>query len=236
METLEIKYVLELGTGSTQIFDLRFDARRLELIRGAVTDLPEWTRLEFCQCPHCPLDFEYNPHCPLAASLSEVVDRFKAVISHDQIELTVITAERRVFAKTTVQKALSSLLGLMFPASGCPHTAFFRPMVRFHLPLASDEATLFRATGMYLLAQYFITKQGGTGDGELEGLKELYSNLHILNTHMAERIRSAVSRDSSVNAIILLDVYTHTMPFAIEDQLAEIRYLFAPYFNNCGSV
>jgi hypothetical protein len=31
-----------------------------------------------------------------------------------------------------------------------------KPMARFHLPLASEEETIYRATTMYLLAQYFL--------------------------------------------------------------------------------
>jgi hypothetical protein len=35
--------------------------------------------------------------------------------------------------------------------------------------------------------------------------------------------------DSSVNAIIILNMYARIMPLAIEDSLEDIRYLFKPY-------
>jgi hypothetical protein len=230
METFQIQYIFQLGSGKTEIFDLRIDARRLELIRESSANPPEWAKLDFRQCPHCPLDATSHSHCPVAVNLSDIVNRFTAVISHDRIGLAVITPERRISGNTTAQKAISSLLGVIFPTSGCPHTAFFKPLVRFHLPLANEEETIFRATGMYLLAQYFIRKSGKPSDWELEGLKRIYKNLHVLNTYMAHRIRNASLKDSSVNAIILLDVFTHVLPFAIEDQLEEIRYLFQPFF------
>lgn len=231
MDVIEIKYVFKLSGGITQTFDLRIDAKHLKLIRENSRNLPEWARLGFRRCPHCPLDLKLYAYCPVASSLADIVDRFNAVISHDRLELNVITADRQISGKTTAQQGLSSLLGILFPTSGCPHTAFFKPMVRFHLPLASEEATLFRAAGMYLLAQYFTMKQGGRGDFELDGLKEIYNNMHILNRYMADRIRSATLKDSSVNAIILLDVFTLAMPFAIEEHLEDIRYLFSPFFN-----
>jgi hypothetical protein len=232
METFEIQYVFHLNDGKTETFNLRIDNRRLVLVREATSARPEWTELGFRQCPHCPLDAAIHPHCPVALILSDIISRFSAVISHDQIRLTVITPERHISRKTTAQKGIGSLMGLICPVSGCPHTAFFRPMARFHLPLATEAETIFRATSMYLLAQYFIRKDGKPDDPELEGLKKIYENMHIINTHMADRIREGSVMDSSVNAIIVLDVFTHVLPFAIEDQLEEIRYLFAPFVSN----
>jgi hypothetical protein len=230
METYEIQYIFQLGGEKTETFNLRIDAQRLELIREASTSPPDWAELGFRQCPHCPLDAATHPYCPVAVNLSDVVRRFNAVISHDRIGLTVITPDRQVYGQTTAQKGISSLLGLIFPTSRCPHTAFFRPMARFHLPLATEADTIFRVTGMYLLAQFFIRKNGKPEDVELEGLKQIYENMHIINMHMADRIRKASVMDSSINAIIVLDVFTHVLPFAIEEQLEEIRYLFAPFF------
>jgi hypothetical protein len=236
METFNIRYIFQLAGGKAETFDLRIDSRRLVRIRETAAAPPEWAELGFLQCPHCPLDVNMHPYCPVAVNLSDVVSRFTTVISHDRIGLTVITPDRRISGQTTAQKGISSLLGIIFPVSGCPHTAFFRPMARFHLPLATEADTIFRATGMYLLAQYFIRKTGKPDDVELEGLKEIYKKMHIINMHMADRIRKASVMDSSVNAIIVLDVFTHILPFAIEDHLEEIRYLFAPFFpdNPCS--
>jgi hypothetical protein len=232
METFNIQYVFQLDNGKTETFDLCLGALSLELIPKTPASPPDWTELGFHQCSHCPLDAAVHAYCPLAANLSDVVIRFKSVISHDRITLTVITPDRRISGQTTAQKGISSLLGLICPISGCPHTAFFRPMARFHLPLATEADTIFRATGMYLLAQYFIRKEGKPDDVELDGLKQIYKNMHIINMHMAERIRKASVMDSSVNAIIVLDVFTHVLPFAIEDQLEDIRYLFKPFFSD----
>lgn len=232
MDNIKIRYHFKLGKNQDEIVDLELDAESLELVNKPCGDLPAWTKLDFNQCPHCPMDALTHPNCPVAMSLVDVVKRFDDVMSYDEIDLEVTTMDRRVSRHTTAQKAISSLVGVLFPASGCPHTAFFKPMVRFHLPLASEEATIFRATGMYLLAQYFLRKEGQKNDFELTGLKQIYNNMHLLNIHIAERLSNATRTDSSVNAIIILDVFTHALPYVIEDHLEEIRHLFAPYLSD----
>ncbi len=231
MDIIEIRYCFKLDKQKHEIIDLRIDSHTLEMIRTSSEDLPAWTRLDFHQCPHCPLNTHSHPHCPVALSLIDVVKRFDNVLSYDQIELEVITAERRVSQHTTAQKGISSLLGLLFPTSGCPRTAFFRPMVRFHLPMATQQDTIFRATGMYMLAQYFLRKEGQKDDFELHGLTQIYNNIHLLNIKIAERLRSAAQTDSSINAICSLDAFTYAFTSVIEDQLEEIRHLFTPYFS-----
>ena len=113
--------------------------------------------------------------------------------------------------------------------SGCPHTGFFKPMARFHLPLASEEETIYRSTSMYLLAQYFRFMETGVSDFSMKGLENIYKNIQIVNTSIVDRLRGASTTDSSVNAVIILDMYARIMPFVIEDSLKDIRHLFKPY-------
>ena len=82
---------------------------------------------------------------------------------------------------------------------------------------------------MYLLAQYFMGEQVSAGEQDFAGLTKIYEDLHILNTTLAQRLRSATQTDSSINAVILLDMFTNLMPYVIEDHLDEIKYLFSAY-------
>lgn len=232
MDPIQIHYRFNLGNGRDEFFDILLDPDTLEIVNQPTGELPPWTALEFHQCSHCPFTSDTHPHCPLAVTLIQVIGRFNNVISYNEIELTVLTQERQVFQKTTAQKGISSLVGLLFAASGCPHTAFFKPMARYHLPLASEDETYYRATGMYLLAQYLLHKDGKHADLELVGLKKIYRNLHLLNTMVAERIRSATRSDSSVNAVVLLDMITNLMPFILDEQMAKIRHLFTSYLQD----
>ncbi|MBC2714788.1 MAG: hypothetical protein HF978_05695 [Desulfobacteraceae bacterium] len=231
MDMINIQYAFKLDKQRSEIIDLQLDPLTLELVNGPGDDLPFWTKLDFHQCPHCPLNLITNSLCPVAAYLVDVVKRFENVLSYDEVDLEVTTSARHVFQRTTAQRGISSLLGVLFPASGCPHTAFFKPMVRFHLPLATEQDTIFRASGMFLLAQYFLGETGLVRDLNLQGLKQIYNNMNLLNMNIAERLRNAACTESSINAIVLLDVFAHTMPLVIEEQLEEIRHLFAPYFS-----
>ena len=157
-----VYYNFRLPDGSEEGFHLRLDPETLEL-RGNTPEVsPEWTKLDFHQCPNCPLNVEEHPDCPLALRLVNLVQRFDGLLSHEKVEMEVVTEERTITQKTTAQRGISSLMGLVIAASGCPHTALLRPMARFHLPFASNEETVYRATSMYLLAQYFLKKEGAS--------------------------------------------------------------------------
>lgn len=232
MDSINIKYRFNLGAHGEEKFDLLLDATTLELIHQPGENLPYWSNLTFNQCPHCPLDHEQHPACPVAANISQVIWCFDKVVSYDDIDLEVTTDTRLVSQRTTAQKAISSLLGLLFATSGCPYTNFMKPMARFHLPLATEEDTIFRAAGMYLLAQFFLKRDGAEADLELVGLTEIYKDLHVVNTSIAERIKSIAVTDSSTNAVIILDTFANIMPFVIEDHLDEIRHLFSAYLSD----
>ncbi len=229
MDTVDIRYCFTLEDGSQEIFDLILDAQSLELVGNMPESLPPWTNLDFHQCPNCPLSIDTHPHCPLAANIVSIVTRFDRLLSHDEIRVDVSTEERLVCQDTTVQVGISSLIGLVMATSGCPHTAFFKPMARFHLPLASTEETIYRAASMYLLVQYFKKKEGLNADLELRGLKEAYDSIHVVNTNIADRLRAATETDSTLNAVVMLDMYAIALPHVIEDSLDDIHHLFRPF-------
>jgi hypothetical protein len=232
MTNLEISYFFRFGEQRQEKFDLVIDRQTLEVINRPDQELPEWTRLEFEQCPHCPLQSREVPRCPVAVSLIDVVRRFDGIMSYDLVEMEVVTAERKICQRIEAQKGISSLAGLLISTSGCPHTSYFKPMARYHLPLASGEETVFRATGMYMLAQFFLHKMGKAVDCDLQGLNRIYRNMHLLNVSIAKRLRSATRTDSSINAVIVLDVFTHTINYVIDDHLQEIQHLFDPYLED----
>jgi hypothetical protein len=188
--------------------------------------LPDWTRLEHCQCPNCPLASATTPRCPMALQFVKVIDTMGPLCSYDEVTVRVETPQRSVTKATTVQRAIGSLMGLLAAESACPHTAFLKPMARFHLPFASEEETIYRAASMHLLAQYFIGQQGGTPDWELTGLNASYKELQSVNGAMANRLRAITIGDGTVNALILLDLMAKAMHYSIDDALEDIKPLF----------
>ncbi|HTE41085.1 MAG TPA: hypothetical protein VK629_09650, partial [Steroidobacteraceae bacterium] len=191
------------------------------------TSPPEWTRLEFHQCSGCPLAATETPHCPAAVRLASTIDRFADVVSFDRIDVIVETDERTVSTRTSAQQGLASLIGLVLASSGCPQTAVFRPMARFHLPFSSEVETAYRIASMYLMAQHFAAREGKQKDLDLKDLALVYRGVHQVNVGLVQRLRAATHQDAIVNAVVLLDVYTSLVPAALEEMLDEVRPAFS---------
>jgi len=188
-----------------------------------------WTELEFCRCGCCPLEPEKCPHCPVAVSIRDIVSEFDDRLSYDEVEVEVRTKERNYYEKTSLQKGLSSILGILMVTSGCPVLDKLRPMVRFHLPFPTILETTFRTTGTYLLGQFFLKKNGMDADFTFQGLAEIYQKVTLVNRSMAERIRKLSRKDASVNALILLDLFAVDVPLSIEDQIRDLEPFFHTY-------
>jgi len=229
MQTFTVRYVFSQGGLREEIMDLIIDSHDLLIASDMPGDLPDWTYLDFNKCPHCTLTNPPHSRCPLAVRLVGVVRCFDNIVSYDRVLLKVETGERTVSQETTAQRAISSIMGLISATSGCPHTVFFRPMARFHLPLASESETVYRVTSMYLLGQYFRIRQGLDPDFTFRGLVEIYRRIELVNQTIAKRIKAASGSDSTVNAIILLDIYAKVVPFVVEDSLEDLKHLFRYY-------
>lgn len=229
MKPIVIEYRFQLEEGREDVFRLHLDPQRLETVDAIPVELPDWTRLSFHQCGNCPLDPAVEPSCPAAVNMVRVVERFTELLSHDEVSVVVQTEERLVYSHTTIQRGVCSLMGLLMAASACPMTTFFKPMARFHLPFASTQETIWRATSSYLLAQYFRQQDGALPDIHFTGLTRIYNEIQTVNLAFAKRLRAACRHDSMVNAIILLDMFAKSMPSAIEESLEEIRHLFVPF-------
>ena len=229
METINICYIFTLPDKTREKFDLHLDAKTLKLQSNIIENLPSWTRLDFHQCPHCPLSIDLYPDCPLSVNLVSIVERLGVLISFDKIHVEVSTKERTVSRNTTAQQGISSLMGLVIAISECPHTDFLKPMARFHLPFADEEETIWRATSTYLLAQYFLIIKGHRIDLELEGLTRIYQNIEKLNASIVKRLRTAGKKDSTINALVHLDVFAKYIKPGVEESLDKIRHIFTPF-------
>lgn len=226
---VNVLYRIKLDDNTTEDFNFKLDDETFDLADNGPAEPPAWTELGFQQCSHCPLSTEEHSHCPLALQMFNVVDRFHNTRSIDEVDVEVVTEERTVTQRTALQRVIASMLDLVYPACGCPKTAYMKPLARFHLPLCSEEETVFRVTGMYLLAQYFLKQTAGRGRIELDGLGEIYNDLHILNTSIARRLQNATLSDSTKNAVTLMDMYSTLVPLLLEDELVEMRGFFNAY-------
>lgn len=224
-----ITYELAYADGSVWTFELVIDQRTLLLVNFDATCTPGWARLEFKQCTCCPLSEAKHPYCPVAVNIAELIDNFKARMSTDQCRARCITPERMYLKETiSVQKALSSILGIVMATSGCPVMAFYKPMAFFHLPFATTMETLFRSASMYLLREYFEYRRGGTPDLEMKDLGKQMEKVGMVNQGILARIRSVAEKDADANAIIILDSFSSFVSLAVEDKLSSLSFLFPP--------
>ena len=152
------------------------------------------------------------------------------MISYDVVDITIESRERLYVKKqVSIQHALSSMLGIIMVTSGCKDLDMLKPMVKFHLPFASIEETIYRATSMYLLAQYFRHKRGLVPDWDMDGLISVYRRIDIINMSLCNRLRRASSEDANLNAVVVLDTFAQVMPISVEEGLAEFEDLFIHY-------
>lgn len=231
MKNISIDYHFQLEDKTVMSFPVELNGETLQLQQSQETEYPDWTLLDYHRCPNCPDTLKKTQHCPVATALSGIVSQFEKLLSFDEILLTVYSAEREFKQKTTVQRAIASYMGLVMASSGCPRTLFLRPMARYHLPLASEPETIYRAFSMYTLAQSFLRLDGQETDDNFEILQAQYTELQTVNKAFVDRLRAASKSDSSVNALLNLDVYARAMPYVVEESLDEMRYLFATYLN-----
>ncbi len=227
-ETLRFLYTFQFPDNTERQFEIRLNAKTLELVNKKDLPKPAWTKLKYKQCEHCPLGDEHE-YCPVAVNLSALVESFKDSISYESTNVRVQTNERIFEKMTTVQKGLSSIVGIYMVTSDCPVMDKLRPMVRFHLPFGSIEETVYRAVSMYLTAQYLLMRQGKTPDWNLTKLVEIYRAVNDVNRGISNRLASASEEDANTNAVVILSAYAEMIPFSIERHLAELEYIFSEY-------
>ena len=232
-DTVTFRYRFKFPNGEEKSFTVRLDAGTLSLIPPVKTSYPEWTKLSYHQCPNCPLKENEHPYCPAAVSLVDLVEAMSKVISHEEVDVTIESQARRYEKHTSIQQGVSSLTGLYMATSGCPVMGQLRPMVRHHLPFATLAETEYRVLSMYLLAQYFVAKRGGTPDWALTHLREMYEDIRKVNRAFSERLSAIPAEDANLNAIVILDTFADSITFSIDEQLLdELELLFLPYMKN----
>lgn len=230
-ENIMLDYKFNFTDGSTKQFSINLEGKTLELIKGTATSTNDWALLKSNQCPNCTLYPEKNPYCPIALNLSDIIAFFKDCISSDKAEITICSEKREFRRKASLQEGLSAMIGIYMVTSGCPVMDRLRPMVYTHLPFATVEETMYRAASMYLLAQYFLNKEGVKPDWELKGLVEIYEDVNQVNQYFRKRLLEINPKDASLNALFHLDCFAVITNMSIvDDCLSELRGIFHPYF------
>jgi hypothetical protein len=229
-DTIVIEYRFHFAVGDDKVFVVHLHKPGLRLVLKPSSPLPDWTRLEHCQCANCPLRSADSPHCPAATGLAELITAFRDCLSTEPAEITVAVDAREYRKRASVQYGVSALMGLIMAASGCPIMDKLRPMVHVHLPFATIEETMFRAASMYLLAQFFRKQSGLEPDWDMSHLVEIFEDVGEVNQAFSRRLVSINPKDASLNALANLDCFAMVTSFALaKDKLKELEGLFQAY-------
>jgi hypothetical protein len=226
MTNLNYKYDFVFENNSREVFNIQLNPETLDFIQSENSSLPAWTELENYKCDNCTLKSSLHTHCPIAKNLVDIIPPFINKLSYENALVRVETKDRTYELKTSIQKGLSSMLGILMVTSGCPTMDILRPMVRFHLPFATIEETMYRSASCYLLGQFFRYKNGKSYDWYMNNLSKAYESIQIVNIGMTQRLRSISDKDAGANAVIVLDIFAKELPYSILDGLKKLEYLF----------
>lgn len=230
-KTVQYTYRFLFGNGSSKEFVLRLDPDTLALQQTPPESYPFWTELEYKKCPNCPLDPARHPHCPVAVNVIDVIEFFRNRYSYEAVEVVVETANRTYSKKTVLQEGVSSFLGVFMVASGCPVLNKLRPMLATHLPFMTSDESTYRTISMYLMAQYFLHREGRRADWDLTNLLGFLREIHETNAAFCRRLQSLRVRDASLNALTILNAMGEIASLSLEaDDLSRWERLFSePY-------
>lgn len=226
---MRITYVIDFLDGKQLVIPLDLDSSTLAL-QQSVEDPPEWTKLEFEQCPNCPLDPDIHEYCPIAVNMSGALMVFNDYLSYEMVNVTIETGERRYQKKVALQDAVSSLIGIIMATSGCPVMDHLRPMVRTHLPFASRTESVYRVISMYLMAQYFRKQRGMEADWDLKHLVELYDEIGKVNHAFSNRMFAQYEKDANINALVILKYVAELLTGSLQNNsLDNMESIFATW-------
>jgi len=229
---LRFHYRFRFADGTERAITVALDRETLDVRLPERAALPDWTALSHHKCAHCPLPDAAGARCPAAVSLVDAADLFSEAVSFQEVDVTIESESRTYATRTSLQRGVSSLVGLLMVTSGCPVMGKLKPMAQFHLPFASTQETKYRVLSMYLLAQFFLSKRGRLPDWELNDLARLYKDIRVLNRHVAQRLSDVGSGDAHLNALVILDAFADSISFSIDQpMLEELERLFRSYFD-----
>lgn len=221
------EYIINFEDGTSNSFALEVDPVSFIIKDDDSVDGPDWARLDFEKCQHCPYNSADKKYCPVAKNLAQATAAFREERSFKKV-MAFVKGEERVYGKKTdLQTALFSLFGLIMASSSCSHLQMFKPMARFHLPFSSVEETSVRAIGMYLIAQYLESLKNPEHKIGLDDLIAKYKNISLVNQGIIKRIRAVKGADANQNAVLALDGFASILPVEISTGLAELKNIFA---------
>ncbi len=228
LQNIVIDYTFVFPDGTTEKVHIELNPITLKFTTPPKTRGSAWTRLKSNQCEHCPVHEIDHPLCPVAWRIEDVLSVFSERFSFDPVNVTVETPARSYSKETTMEVGFSSLLGILMASSGCPTMSRLKPLVRYHLPFATADESVYRVISWYLMEQYLKVCRGEDTDWSLKRLVSDYDDIREVNQKIATRLQTPEQKDSGRNAVVRLDGFAHLLTFSVgldrvEDLLQQLE-------------
>ena len=104
-DPIRYRYTFRFASGAEKRFEINLDPVTLAMVPPETPSRPDWTKLDYHQCEQCPLP-DSAAYCPVAVNLAGLVETFKDTFSHEDVSLTVETAQRTYSKQTRDRKSV----------------------------------------------------------------------------------------------------------------------------------
>jgi hypothetical protein len=215
------RYQIKLETGDNYSFDVQnhkdLDPREL----NSRSDLPDWVKLEYHQCPICPLKSENETFCPAAFELQDVILQCSSCISSDRVELSRIAEGGTVATETDMQRALFAVIGEKAISSACSVLNSRQWSLDYYTILTTPENLFYRSISSYLMRQNFASH--GKCDPDLKGHLNYLDEVITVFGNLLQRIRGESSQDANDNAFVHMIMSSQLLRHQRDDWLDALK-------------
>ncbi len=215
------RYQIKSETGEQISFNVQnhkdLDPQEL----NSYSDLPDWVKLEYHQCPICPFNSENITFCPAAFEMQDVIHQCSSCISTERVELSRIAEEGTVTTETDMQKALFAVIGEKAISSACSVLNSRQWSLDYYSILTTPENLFYRSISSYLMRQYFASP--GKCDPDLKGHLDYLDEVIDIFGNLLQRIRGKSSQDASNNALGSIVMSAQLLRHQRDDWLDELK-------------
>ncbi len=192
---------LHLPDGTELQWDFDFSQQgTMRVNRLAMTKVPQWMRLEYCQCPACTLSPRTHPLCPVAEVLGKYAFDLSERRSYEMVRVDVFQHDGSsvVLENIPLQTVVSELVRLAVFQYECPIGRLVKPAMSTLPPFPSNDEILNAFARAF--ESGIATNTVNLSEDQhvyLEALHDLFGNLSVRLEHLGHG-------DAHLNGVVIL--------------------------------
>ena len=220
---MSISYQIKVETGRSLNFDI-YDKRSDDLNEMSThSEVPDWAKLEYHQCPVCPFDTKETKFCPAAFELQDVIAQCSDLISYERIELIRKSEHGSIIMKTDMQTALFAVIGERTISSACKVMNTRHWTLDYYSIIMTEENLFYRTLSSYLVQQFLLARSGQRADFQLNDYETFVNEIISVFGSLLERFRQVSKQDASNNAVVRLVMIGRLLQKRREKWISELK-------------